>query len=359
MISIEKGLLPNLWRILKLGGQNCAPIIYPNILPLLNELSKLSLEKKTLFVRLFENLREGMGLKQNWSRSESTAVITTFYECFRYVILSNIQDVELCELLVKKQVITQTAPFVTFFYNYNSTHLKQFQLMSAIKLSLSESCSQPTLHYNEVVQLVRFWSKNRDCYSNLVQFFWSELKCLYDDLRDSAKSCPTQLQRLCDFLTALKKPTSFKKTARVTFSDDTATSKADSGVAVKILDVDQVLLQELDRFVISFCTCFFDQVNSCPDKNGFENILRLASNFWSREFFLALARSRGDSATLLSFYTETLEKWLVHNAQDAENVMPLAFNILEFIDDAEKTVVLDSMLKVDTFFSALFYSTFS
>ena len=105
MINVEKTILPKLYFILKNSGQNCATIVYPNLLPLLSNLMKLEMEKKQFYKRLFDNMREGMQVKKvAISRSEIQIIITTFFECFRYVVHYHNTDLEMCENLMKEQV---------------------------------------------------------------------------------------------------------------------------------------------------------------------------------------------------------------------------------------------------------------
>lgn len=99
---------------MKNSGQNCATIVYPNLLPLLNHLMKLEIDKPVFYKRLFDNMREGMQIKQvAIGRSEVQTIITTFFECYRFVIHNNSADFEMCNNLMKEQVITD----ITIFSN--------------------------------------------------------------------------------------------------------------------------------------------------------------------------------------------------------------------------------------------------
>lgn len=59
MVSIEKLVLPKLWRILRGGGQCCASVVYPNLLPFLSQFPKLNIDNTTLYTNFFENMRQG------------------------------------------------------------------------------------------------------------------------------------------------------------------------------------------------------------------------------------------------------------------------------------------------------------
>ena len=59
VINIEKLLLPKLWRVLRNGGQCCASIIYPNLLPFISQFPKLSFDSHYLYINFFTYMREG------------------------------------------------------------------------------------------------------------------------------------------------------------------------------------------------------------------------------------------------------------------------------------------------------------
>lgn len=59
VVSVEKLVLPKLWRVLRNGGQYAASVIYPNLLPFLSKFMNFEINKAALFTNFFENMRQG------------------------------------------------------------------------------------------------------------------------------------------------------------------------------------------------------------------------------------------------------------------------------------------------------------
>lgn len=57
-VSIEKLVLPKLWKVLKEAGQGSASVIYPNLLPLISHIPA-NIDAKTLYSNFFEYCRIG------------------------------------------------------------------------------------------------------------------------------------------------------------------------------------------------------------------------------------------------------------------------------------------------------------
>ena len=59
VINIEKLLLPKLWCVLQNGGQHCASIIYPHLLPFISQFPRLNVDPHHLYINFFTNMRQG------------------------------------------------------------------------------------------------------------------------------------------------------------------------------------------------------------------------------------------------------------------------------------------------------------
>lgn len=59
-VSLEKMVLPKLWKVMREGAEGNASLIYPNLLPLLSKIPPLVLKDKLVFYSKFlENIRAG------------------------------------------------------------------------------------------------------------------------------------------------------------------------------------------------------------------------------------------------------------------------------------------------------------
>lgn len=59
VVSLEKLVLPKLWRVLKDGGHGSANVIYPNLLPFISHFPIHEMDKTNLYTNFFDNLRKG------------------------------------------------------------------------------------------------------------------------------------------------------------------------------------------------------------------------------------------------------------------------------------------------------------
>ncbi|KAG7213022.1 hypothetical protein KM043_002357 [Ampulex compressa] len=276
VVSIEKLVLPKLWRVLKNGGQNCATIVYPNLLPFISQFPKLKIDTNNLYTNFFNNMREGFSVKSvQMSRSEMFAVTTSFVECIRYSILLNASNEELCIKLLKEQ------------------------LMPVLEQCLKENVPIKKIFFCEVTHLIRYWSKNREneeykSYACLIQEFWVELKTLIESLVD--------------------------------LSDDSTTSQ--------ILNINNSQIELLHNL-----------------KNAPVHIRKnLNVKFSDSEEKLETqirTKSAEENASILELYDKTLKHWLLNNTVEREETVQLIFNLIKYLNDAEKNQVLKSLIELD------------
>uniref|UniRef100_V9IIV2 E3 ubiquitin-protein ligase listerin n=1 Tax=Apis cerana TaxID=7461 RepID=V9IIV2_APICE len=170
VVSIEKLVLPKLWRVLRSGGQCCASIVYPNLLPFISQFPKLNVDSYYLYINFFNNMRQGFSVKSvQISRSEMLAVTTSFIECLRYSILLNVNNQDLSNMLLREQLIP------------------------ALEMCLKENNQMKQILFSEITHLIRYWSKNRynhdyKSYSYLIEEFWKNLNILFTSLIDASEN---------------------------------------------------------------------------------------------------------------------------------------------------------------------------
>lgn len=329
-ISIEKFLLPKLWRILKNGTQYCPTIMYPHLLPFLGQFSKFNLNSKELFHNFFANLREGFITKTGkLTYSETAAILISFAECLRYVVLINSNDQELC------------------------LHLLREHLIPMIEFSLLENIPYSKILYFEIAQLIRYWTKlSVECatYSHLVDQFWLELNVTFEKLSiqsdesfDEGKSSSIFNSQI-DFLLALKNCKEPKPSRKVKFSDD-GNMENETITKTTIREDDKQFLIKFENFIHSLSIIQFNKVNSNSSKN-IHRFVKFVSNFESKELFTALSKSINDNDDLLSFY-EILKTWFNGKTEEIQASVQLVFILLKYMKEKDQEQVLNSLLELN------------
>lgn len=336
VVSIEKLVLPKLWRILRSGGQCCASVVYPNLLPFLSQFPKLNVDNTLLYTTFFDNMRQGFSAKSvQLSRSEMIAVTVTFIECLRYAILLNVNNVTLCEKLLKEQ------------------------LMPMIELYLTENMVMKQILFSKVTQLVRYWSKNRcneeyKSYPLLLNQFWTELKLLYQNFINNMQtfdltSLGNRSNSQIEFLLNLKNaPEQKRKNLRVKFSETTDQATETHCLTEKVeADIDTVFHSELRSFVYDFCVRCFNKINTDHFIEYTEYFNKLIIHFECEELFITLSKSLRSDITLFEFYTETLQNWLQQSSDKVKHVVELIFKFIKYINDTDKDKILRSLTEFE------------
>ncbi|XP_074105296.1 E3 ubiquitin-protein ligase listerin [Cotesia typhae] len=332
-VSIEKLVLPKLWRVLRSGGQGCASIIYPNLLPLISQFPKFDLDKKNLFFNFFNNMSQGFMAKNVLvSRSEITAVIKSYIECLRYTILLNNNDIDLCGKLVKEQLIPAIESFITDY--------------TPVKLVL----------FNEAAELLRYWSKNRNSedyksYGELIIIFWNELELMFNRFmdRESETFEKVIVDNIWDaqikLLTALKCSSNVnRKSLRIKFEDtDAAESKEQLNSQQS---TDDVLVKEINNFVTKLCIKLINNY----DKNTssiIDPLSRLICQFESQFLFEEVCKVYTNGDNLLEFYNKTFKVWLADNNAKVNEIVKIIFTLLQYMKGEDKNSVLNSLTSMN------------
>ncbi|XP_053980359.1 E3 ubiquitin-protein ligase listerin-like [Hylaeus volcanicus] len=331
VVSIEKLVLPKLWRVLRSGGQCCATIVYPNLLPFISQFPKLNVDVYNLYMNFFNNMRQGFSVKSvQMSRSEMFAVTTSFIECLRYSILLNVDNHDLCITLLKEQ------------------------LMPSLEMCLKEDTPMKQILFCEITHLVRYWSKNRyneeyKSYSYLIQEFWRELKLLFDSIIDTSQNLetfnvPYTSNSQIKFLITLKTaPVHGRKNLKVTFSNPEDDINVDRQPQDTNTDTDTVFLSELNNFVYSLCIKYFNKITEQRIKTYITYLNKLITCFANEELFINPSNSFKVEVNFFNVYNNVLRNWLLDHSPDTEYIVELIFNFMKHMNDDEKNNILESL----------------
>ncbi|XP_065352907.1 E3 ubiquitin-protein ligase listerin isoform X2 [Cloeon dipterum] len=306
-VNCEKVVFPKLWHVLKEGGYGNSATIFPNMLPLI---SKVEPKDKTVFTaKFFSNMLIGLGQKSVLqSLSESSAIVTAYIECLRYVI--NIEDVkESKETLVKQQLL----PLLNACILDRKFHLT----INALALQLSN--------------LLPAWNS-----SNLDEPIWWHFGSMLSDFNESSE---LNHQSFVELVVLLADPSKIKKPRRVNFAggDDEHIKKVDSEPEERQT---VAYWQPLLRIATCAATYALDAAltTKSPEKLV-STLFHLVKAFKSEEFFKTVRPS------VFSFY-EDIFKLLNEERGDSKEIIKMIFLLFEFLDQDEKSTAYDNFTKI-------------
>ncbi|XP_076766423.1 E3 ubiquitin-protein ligase listerin [Xylocopa sonorina] len=335
VVNIEKLVLPKLWRVLRSGGQCCASIVYPNLLPFISQFPKLNVDPHYLYISFFNNMRQGFSVKSvQISRSEMFAVTTSFAECLRYSVLLNVNNQDLINALIKEQLIP------------------------ALEMCLKENSPMKQTFFCEITHLIRYWSKNRNnkgykSYSCLIQEFWRTLDILFSSLIRASENSetfhtPDTNNSQIEFLIALKTgPEHRRKNLKVKFSGPDENTTAQSHIRNAESNTDTEFLSELNTFVNSLCMKYFHQITDQRAKKYVIYLNKIITCFESKELSKNLSEFLKTQINFLEFYDKILRNWLLTQSKETEHIIELIFNVMKYLSDSEKNEILKTLTEFD------------
>lgn len=335
VVSIEKLVLPKLWRVLRSGGQCCASIVYPNLLPFISQFPKLNVDSYYLYINFFNNMRQGFSVKSvQISRSEMLAVTTSFIECLRYSILLNVNNQDLSNMLLREQLIP------------------------ALEMCLKENNQMKQILFSEITHLIRYWSKNRynhdyKSYSYLIEEFWKNLNILFTSLIDASENSEifdisdtnnSQIEFLITLKTA---PMHSRKNLKVKFCNTEENIMTQSQIQNIENDADTEFLSELNNFVNYLCVKYFNQITEKREKKYIAYLNKLIICFESDELFKNLSEFLKTHINFLNFCNEILRDWLLEQSKETEHIIELIFNLMKYMNHSERNEILKSLIEFD------------
>ncbi|KAK4881955.1 hypothetical protein RN001_005274 [Aquatica leii] len=339
-INVEKLLLPKLWKLLRDGGYGNAPVIFPNLLPLISQLPPTP-DSNATYCLFFENTFKGMK-HQNAisSRKESLAIAAAYVECLRYIIMKNQSDVAFCEKLIR-------------------IHL--FPVLEWNITDLQIACKG---FFNQVAKVIQYWSKNSNNsnfsnYSKYLHYFWNNLNSLFQGLLLNLeltynKDVLMQFSsRQMDLLLSLKHITT-NKHLKVSFDNEKGPEASSSAEDNSFL-IDKTYTESLNNIVYNTCVTYVKFINEKRNKELVDCLVCLIQDFDSESFFYRLnSEIRGDNVkeNLIGIYRKLLDKWLNDRLICSKSVIDLVFLIFKYLNAQDKMEILNSfiMLKNDECF---------
>lgn len=327
-VSIDKLVLPKLWRVLKNGGQGCASVVYPSLLPLLSQFQIFNIDdKKNCYINFFDNMKIGFSQKTvQMSRSEIFAITKSFVECFRYTVLLNNNDIDFC------------------------VGLLQNQLMPLIESCILEYSKNKEIMFQEVTQLVRYWSKYRkdneyQSYLKMIELFWIQLEQIFLKLHDNMINNDDIFYAKIKLLTSLQYiPVQSRNNRHVQFVD--CSDFVDKKETVKLVSNsdDATFDNELVQLVSKVCIDFLKNIENEHSRKRIVYLNQLISSFESEKLFTELTN---ENESLIEFYHKNLKKWLLEKKFDSNSVIQLTFMLYNYMTDYEKKMLLDSLSDFD------------
>ncbi|KAL3280345.1 hypothetical protein HHI36_017834 [Cryptolaemus montrouzieri] len=328
-VNIDKLMMPKLWKVLKEGGQGNAAVIYPNLLPLLSNLTPI-VDENTFYSNFFQSLC--LGLKQKSvisSKSESTAVSTSLIECLRFVIMKNESNTILCEKLIKSHLI------------------------STLEWCLLENQSCYKTIFNQTASLAQYWSRNNTSenpnYSRYLNYFWTNVDSLFQgvllnlDSFESEKICNIS-DRQIEFLQSLKHTAKVKKTLKVKFdADDKLAGSSQSKDSLG--HPDELYIKSLTNLVFKICEAYVKIIDDKKSKELLDHMVVLIQEFNSKSFFIHISKEMGSSEDdgVMAIFRNLLKNWLQCESLLCKSLIDLIFLMFEYLDDRDKNVVLESV----------------
>lgn len=274
------------------------------------------------------------------SRSELSAISTSFIECFRYITMKNKTDLELCQSLITAHLI----PIIEWSFTEESVSLKSL--------------------YSEISTLLQYWEKNKGVpenvnYYNLLSIFWKNVATV---IQSSLTKSQTQISikekylsiinKHIELFLCLKKTTSIRpRKHSVKFQSPMPTFEISDGSSNSSqTELDNSVLIDLNELVAISCAFYLKFVKENRRNELIDPICLLMRNFETKHLFEYLNKlndETGDNSTnLVELLKNVFLKFLKIKSTCSTSVVDTIFIIFKYLNDEEKTFTLESIVKV-------------
>jgi len=322
-VSLEKLVLPKLWKVLREGADGNASLVFPNLLLFLSKIPTTQLtDKNTFYKKFFENLRSGLKVRNvQISAKETSAVVTAVLECVRYLVSTNSHDNTLCMSLLEEQL---------------------FPLLETIMYDSKLHLARPSM-FSGLASLANLWAQQEgSLYSNLTTCCWRRLTSLCDAALRDHLTDHTTLANHCaaldTLLTALKNPHSqTRKGFKVKFLSPRKHSDEELEETSPSVDELCFVPSYVDarcEFVKGQISVCLELLSNCSGKARTLLIGHLATTvegYDSEDMYSHIL-----SVTQLSWsqlYHQLLSQWLRDNATPLDFSLKLIFTLLKYVRD--------------------------
>lgn len=347
-INMEKALLPNLWKILKSGGDGNAETIYPHFLPLISKLNRDIHGDKVLqfYGNFFEHFNTGLRLRLETKangRSDILAISTAYFECLQYI-------------LIQIQCLPAEMFDANTDLNQFNLNLLQLHIIDVIKFLLTKALSQNGKYVlTRLVDLIQFWRQTSDenkIYADLLAHFWRDIYTTIEmsfSKEDSDHEIAAKLELVQELVHLLRTKSSSQmktKSSKVTFNivDDNATSDQIDGIVKLKQSSDKTYCFEAETFdlVVKLSKFYMKKTSDSVSDKYVQSLEAFFTQFAdNKKFFEQLAGSETDIPKLYDKFAS----WLLLKDIRSERVLDITLMLYRHLEQIEKSKLLNKLIK--------------
>uniref|UniRef100_A0A8C5KES8 E3 ubiquitin-protein ligase listerin n=1 Tax=Jaculus jaculus TaxID=51337 RepID=A0A8C5KES8_JACJA len=382
-VNAKKSVFPKLTAVVREGGRGLATVIYPYLLPFISKLPQSIMDSKLDFFKSFlTSLVAGLSTERNkTSFSESSAIISAFFECLRFIMQQNLGEEEIVKMLVNDQLI----PFVDTILN--DPGLQHGPLFIHLAETLSSWEAKADIEDD---------SKTANNLENVLLSFWEKLSELCMEKINKPEADEKSILSVSNLLQVLQKPkcslkANSKKRGKVRFADESpevnkenekrASSEEENREGTELLTesalvpnssglVSPLRKKPLEDLVCKLAEMSIKYINEHKSEQHLQFLSTLLDAFSSDQVFKMLLRD-GEESTVkavpleitklaqkypaVQFLYHKLIGWL--NESQKKNsgfLVDILYSALRCCDiDTERKDILDDLTKEDLKWSSL------
>lgn len=315
-VSLEKSFQPKLWKTLKSGGYGCATTIFPNLLPLISKLETILQDKSNKFyVDFFDNIKIALQSSsvQN-SRSDVTAVASSYYECLQYIIIQK-KDEQFCIELIDKHVL------------------------DIIGWSISSNITNKKYIFAQISKLINYWSQYDDnpIYIEFMKKVWSSMYEMMVKSIENVADIDRISEAHVDIILSLKQNMTRKKACKVKFNVEGDQVDAPS---VDNLTAEPTYEKQLNSLVQNICDVYIKKIEINHKPILVERLDVLFKHFGNSSLYKNINADKS-----LTALTASIVGWLTHKKLRLEMVVEILLEILKFMENAERIDLITNLIK--------------
>uniref|UniRef100_A0A8C0BHX6 E3 ubiquitin-protein ligase listerin n=1 Tax=Buteo japonicus TaxID=224669 RepID=A0A8C0BHX6_9AVES len=370
-VNAKKGVLPKLWTVLREGGRGLATVIYPNLLPFISKVPPGIAEPKLEYFRtFFSSIIQGLSSERAIaSPSESSAIITAFMECLRFVILQKIGEEDdqrqIHQMLIYDQLIPLTDAVL------KEPRLQNGPLFYQIAETLSCWEAKAELSNDNGTDEV---------FKKLLSDFWGHLlkMCvLHVDTLDADEKSLFAISSMLEILQNPKRATKpNRKSLKIRFRDeDESERNTENGRLTEVRNIDSEMQADLwhssllrkeplENLVCNLAELSIVYVNEQKSEQHLKFLSALLNYFSSNKVFQVLLEQRNDASSAqaesqnemkayhespsVQFLYVNLITWLKEDwRKDTHFLVDVLYSVLNCCNsNDERKIILDDLTKV-------------
>uniref|UniRef100_A0A8C4JQK1 E3 ubiquitin-protein ligase listerin n=1 Tax=Dromaius novaehollandiae TaxID=8790 RepID=A0A8C4JQK1_DRONO len=373
-VNARKGVLPKLWTVLREGGRGLATVIYPNLLPFISKVPLGIAEPKLDYFRtFFSSIIQGLSSERAVSsHSESSAIITAFMECLRFVMLQKIgeddEQRQIHQMLIFDQLIPLTDAVL------KEPRLQNGPLFYQIAETLSSWEAKAELSSDDGTD---------ETFQKLLSNFWDcllKMCVLHVDTLDADEKSLLAISGMLEILqnpNNATKPNN-RKSLKIRFTDEDESEKnAENGKFTEVKNNSDSEIQAeqqhslhlrkeaLENLVCNLAELSIVYVNEQKSEQHLKFLSALLNSFSSKRVFHVLLE-QGNSASCaqaksqekikahhenpsVQFLHLNLITWLKEDwRKDTHFLVDILYSVLNCCNSRdERKIILDDLTKMD------------